>query len=718
MTKANSSIASSSRVAASTTSDHVHSMDTTGGGGNVASSRGGSISFSDQKHPSKNNSSRGGTTASGTATTPGDASTLHSTHMMWNNNTPEMIQSRLELEQKIRQRNEATRNTRLRRNRMQPQKLCEQSEEDDDDSDDENAILLNKAKSNKDGGGGPVPKVLRDLLLQTAIFGIDTTARLSKPTLDITKNMLLPQIIIPLFLEVWETYVPARIQTWLKVVPTSLKNLANLLCGTQAGKALVMKAGQLGEDAIDVASSEVARQFWIDATVALIKFFESLHTPEVKAMLDQLAVGACRLVDVLSSGKAKQVWFDASEALWALIEVVSDEVMVMSLAEGCAQICFALENERESLKQRRCNEGQGFTSQRRRERDRRQMGTYPPGKAVLRDGGGREGFGEALMDSLGRYNLDEFEEEMYDGPPQRVIVPTSSSEFLDGGQRNDGSGAIPHTMDDAAVFPNVLSDDDESEITTEIEDLHCGEDLVDQDEVHQQNKESENPPPRNNKLSYEQDAHGDYNAILQERIDQLHWHSNGEGAASETNDNFDEPILQFYRKLNEVLVETRKHGRDLRQAALGDKPSKQEVETDSDRKTQSKDHVDPTPSIPVEKNIGMFRFRKWKFIIIAAIFCMATMCMTWFALGCYGLYILVSGGGGHINQYLPFPNKMQHPSNIVIHITTSEDQEFTNECDATRGKESNSQQNKKVASITWEEWNEMKLGVERAIGKR
>ncbi|KAL7427540.1 hypothetical protein ACHAXH_000875 [Discostella pseudostelligera] len=701
-------------------------MDTTGGG-NVASSRGGSISFSDQKHPSKNNSSRGGTTASGTATTPGDASTLHSTHMMRNNNTPEIILSRLELEQKIRQRNEVTRNTRLRKNRNQPQKLSEQSEDDDDSDDDDDAILRNKAKSNKDGGGGPVPKVLRDLLLQTAIFGIDTTARLSKPTLDITKNMLLPQIIIPLFLEVWETYVPARIQTWLKVVPTSLKNLANLLCDTQAGKALAMKAGQLGEDAIDVTSSEVARQFWIDATVALIKFFESLHTPEVKALLDQLAVGACRFVDVLSSGKAKQVWFDASEALWALIEVVSDEVMVMSLAEGCAQICFALENERESLKQRRIREGQDLSSQRRRERDRRQIGTYPPGKAVLRDGGARDGFGEALMDSLGRYKLDEFEEQMYDGPPQRVIVPTSSSEFLDGGQRNEESKAIPNTMDDAAIYPHVRSDDDESEITTEIEDLHCGEDPVDHDEGHQQNKESENLPRRNNKLSYEQDAHGDYNAILQERIDQLHWHSNDESAASETNDNFDEPLLQFYRKLNDVLVETRKHGRDLRNVAQGGKPSKQEEEADrgkpskqeeeadSDRKAQSKHHVDPSPSKPLKSSTRMFRFRKWKFIIIAAIFCIATLCMMWFALGCFGLYILVSGGGD-INPYISFPNKRQHPSNIAIQIISPE--EITNECDATRGKESNCQQNKKAAFITWEEWNEMKLGVERAIGKR
>lgn len=708
MTKTNSSIESSSRVAASAKSEpepthnvvrSVASASASGGtystNINITRQGGAGESYSEQqKHQSK---SYGGTDSR--TATYGDGSSL---------NSPEMMKSRRELEQKIRHRNEArsTRHNRTLRTRNHPQMLSEQSEDEDDDS------QRNKAKSNH-GDGGPISKVVKDLLLQTALFGIDTTARLSKPTLDLTKNMLLPQIIIPLFLEVWENYVPARIQTWLKVIPTSLKNLANLLCDTQAGKALILKTGQLGEDALDVASSEVARQFWIDATVALIKFFEALHTPEMKAWLDQLAVGACRLVDVLNSGKAKQVWFDASEALWALIEVSSDEVMVMSLAEGCAQICFALENERESLKQRRQKVGltqKELTSQRRRERDRRQMGTYPPGKAVLRDGEGRDGFGEALMDSLGRYKLEEFEEQMYDGPPQRVIVPTSSSsEFLEGDLIHQTGSAILNTMDDAAIQPHLRSDDSESEITTEIEDLHFGENAAgDHEEVHQRNNESVNPPRCNN-ISYEHDSHGDYNAILQERIDQLHWQSNGDCAASEKYDTVGEPILQFYRKLNEVLVETRKHSKNVRSTTQERTPLKQESEPDIDRETQSK-HVDPSPSTPLESSTGIFRFRKWKLIIIATLLCIATMCIMWFALGCFGLYILVSGGG-YLQQLHPFQNNRQHPSNIVIQIMSSESQESTNDCNV-------SQQNKKVASITWEEWNELKLGVETAIGKR
>jgi len=163
----------------------------------------------------------------------------------------------------------------------------------------------------------------------------------------------LPQVILPLFVELFERYVPSRLRTWARVGPTSVRNLWNLLRETDAGRSLGGKVASLGEDLADAAGSEIGRQCVVDATVAAIRLLESLRTPEVKTLLDQWAVGTCRLVDALASGKAKQVYFDIAEALWALIEVGSDEATVASLAEGCAQVCFALENERESLLMRR-----------------------------------------------------------------------------------------------------------------------------------------------------------------------------------------------------------------------------------------------------------------------------------------------------------------------------------------------------------------------------
>jgi hypothetical protein len=167
--------------------------------------------------------------------------------------------------------------------------------------------------------GLPLPNALTDLLLQAAFLGIDTTAKLSKPTLALTKNTLLPQIILPLLREIVEEYAPVRLQAWMKVVPTSLENTQTLFWGTETGRALGERAGRLGAHALEVASSAAARQCLIDATASLIRLLEALHTPEVRAALEQCAVGACRVADVLSSGGAKQLCFDATDAAWALV---------------------------------------------------------------------------------------------------------------------------------------------------------------------------------------------------------------------------------------------------------------------------------------------------------------------------------------------------------------------------------------------------------------
>ena len=83
----------------------------------------------------------------------------------------------------------------------------------------------------------------------------------------------------------------------MKVVPSSLRNVKDLLLETDSGKELGEKTLNLGENLVDVTSSDAARQCLIDYTVLLIKLLEALHTPEVKSMLDQAAVGACRIVD-------------------------------------------------------------------------------------------------------------------------------------------------------------------------------------------------------------------------------------------------------------------------------------------------------------------------------------------------------------------------------------------------------------------------------------
>ena len=123
-----------------------------------------------------------------------------------------------------------------------------------------------------------------------------------------------------------------------------------------------------------------------------------------------------------------------------------------------------------------------------------------------------------------------------------------------------------------------------------------------------------------------------------------------------------------------------------------------------------------TSSLSVSR--GGFGIRKswWRLIIIATLCVVAMMSVLWFALGCYGFYVLVLGGG-HVYRPLPSPNEMRELSNIVIQIvTTPSSQDATDECDVTDGRGRFVDHNRLAASITSDDWNAMKLGVDRALG--
>mmetsp|Transcript_18379 Transcript_18379/g.30121 ORF Transcript_18379/g.30121 Transcript_18379/m.30121 type:complete len:759 (+) Transcript_18379:123-2399(+) len=583
------------------------------------------------------------------------------------NTTPQRIHSsRRDLEQKLRYRSNRHRNNATFQHRSSKIQINALSNTND-------VVDGQHNNSSNNNESAPLPKALTELLLQTAILGIDTTAKLSKPTLALTKNTLLPQIILPLLTELWETYAPDRLQTWMKVLPSSLKNLHDLLWETYAGQQFGQKSFQLGEDIVDMVSSEVARQYCIDVTVTLIKLMDALHTPEVRKLLDQFAISMCRLVDVMSSGKAKQVWFDVSDTIWAALEVGSDEVMVMALAEGCAKVCFALERERESLKRRKRNVRDGSddevgksgkvkterliaASRRRKERDQRQMETYPPGKDVLREGSGRDDIEDVLMDGLASFTKDydqqredndaiDDADQIYmnmssivhnnDRPPQKVIVPANSME--------DFSQPFP----DAHA---VVDRDDESEITTEIEDLRGSDGNVDdcnnlRPQMSANMHTTDTPQQQGGALVYESEQvntldnaeHVDDDAVSDEK-----------DGISERYDNFDEPVLQFYRRLNDVLTQTRK-GFKMREALepkQNDASSRRAGNTNNvrndDTATESRYKENDTEEPARSDGSGLFSISKkwWKLLLVALIFGTLTMCLLWALLGCYGFYVI------------------------------------------------------------------------------
>ncbi len=716
-TSATTSVASSSRVR-STASAPIFSAESNDNAAIKSDQRA-------SKHPS------------GKLPEVADGNSFHSSPQLaqnYYNGTPQRLRSsRRDLEQKLRYRS----NARDRNYAATFQHRSGKTKTNDPANTNDNK--QNSNVSDNYNESAPLPKALTDLLLQTAILGIDTTAKLSKPTLALTKNTLLPQIILPLLSELWETYAPDRLQTWMKVLPSSLKNLHDLLWETDAGQQFGQKSLQLGEDLVDTISSEVARQYCIDLTVTLIKLMDALHTPEVKNLLDQFAISMCRIVDVMSSGKAKQVWFDLSDTIWAALEVGSDDVMVMALAEGCAKVCFALERERDSLNRRKRIVGDEShevgksgkiktdklieASRRRKERDQRQMETYPPGKDVMRNKGGRADIEDVFMGGLGSFTRDDDQHgevnkaeddadkiymnmgsivDNYDRPPQKVIVPTSSMEDL------PQPFTDPHT---------ALDRDDESEITTEIEDLRRSDGNVEQ---------SNNLPPQKSAstqvtndqqlqekaLAYEVEQSNPLGNGTLFNDDTL---SNDQEGASEQYDNFDEPVLQFYRRLNDVLTQTRKEVRirEALETKHHDAFSKRAGCTTSNARKVDTSIGPSNADIDVERSARhdgneVFSISKkwWKLLLVAFLCGTVMMCLFWAALGCYGFYLVFIA---EAHAPMPAAQDMQQP--IVIQIVTTSNQGLNNACTV----ETDESDHRNVASISLDDWNELSIDVDAAI---
>jgi hypothetical protein len=131
---------------------------------------------------------------------------------------------------------------------------------------------------------------------------------------------------------------------------------------------------RVGVDVVDTLSSDAARQGFIDAMATLVKLSEALHTPETKALLEQMSVLGCRIVDAASVGRNKQLFHDFYEALWAGFELAADPSTTVALAEVTACLCYALEME--EAYHRRKDPSAKRAAKRRHELNRYQRQTY------------------------------------------------------------------------------------------------------------------------------------------------------------------------------------------------------------------------------------------------------------------------------------------------------------------------------------------------------
>lgn len=577
-----------------------------------------------------------------------------------------------------------------------------------------------------------------NLLLQTAYFGIDATARLSKPTLDLSLKVLVPMLN-----ELITHYVPARITSWLSVGSTSIKNIWNLLRSTSAGQTLVTRSVAVGESITDTCSSDLGRQCVIDGYILLIRLLESAHTPEVKCVLDQSARLLCRLVDVLACGKAKGSYYELVELVWAAIQTGNDEAMITSLAEGCAQICYALENEhltRASERRSRQDQGHGraggaATAKRRRERDRRQLGTYPPGRKVVSDYESAKGKNDDYQDAWNDgFNIKDSDDDAFGG--WVPLQEDTSQEGLYADMENIpiNEEKVDNEEDEKIRPPKIvltnsfemnhelLSPDNklpriESDITTEMEDLHCSG--VDNDEsgsLPTKVKGSGKP------LQYEQGEDDNY-ANNDSKVNRSNDDNENNNDNNNDNDNvptFDESIQQFYRRMNEVLVETRKQSKLQYNSSRVDKLLKE------DKGLVTKDTTVQYNTTPLKSSsstglTGRYYYNVYLLLILGV----ASMCTLWFTLGCYGFYVLVLGGGSSRRQvYLPPASAHEkYPelaSNIIIQIVTPETMDgittgSKNSWWSTSTGSNKNNNNGGVVSITLEDWKKVQHGVASAM---
>jgi hypothetical protein len=203
---------------------------------------------------------------------------------------------------------------------------------------------------------------------------LSTTGKLVAPPLYVTRNIILPNL--------WhacQDYItsstPVRAKSWFKIISSSVHHFFSVLRGTARGKVFRHRVVRVGGDILDSISSDDARQLLMDSMGVLVKTAEALHTPEVKALLDQWSVLGCRLVDTAASGRNKQLVHDVSAMIYSACELLADPSTTLALAEVTAYLCHALEMEDAAMHQADKDEADQQAA-RRHERDAYQRATY------------------------------------------------------------------------------------------------------------------------------------------------------------------------------------------------------------------------------------------------------------------------------------------------------------------------------------------------------
>ena len=71
------------------------------------------------------------------------------------------------------------------------------------------------------------------------------------------------------------------------------------------------------------------REMLVDSVGAAVKLADALGTPQVKALLEHVAVLPCWIEDVTSTPAARQLYHNLIEAIWATLELAANPEHVL-----------------------------------------------------------------------------------------------------------------------------------------------------------------------------------------------------------------------------------------------------------------------------------------------------------------------------------------------------------------------------------------------------
>jgi hypothetical protein len=279
-----------------------------------------------------------------------------------------------------------------------------------------------------------------ELLKMAGGVTLSTTGKLASPPLHVTRTVLLPAL--------WQTLAdyltsvtPLRVKDWFRILWSSVHHIISVIGNTNKGKIFQNKLCTVSGGLLDCVSSDVSRQALMDGMASVVKLNEALHTPQVKALLEQLSVLACRLVDVAASGRNKKLLHNVSDAAWAGLELMSDPSCTLALAEVTAYLCYALEMEDALHREEVVPVDRKRAAQRRHERNAYQKQTYVDPNLTTDANSTVE---QVLLSSLGEITTGRDEASF----PSNVILnthgeqsaPVSEKDWLQGEAEEEVDG--------------------------------------------------------------------------------------------------------------------------------------------------------------------------------------------------------------------------------------------------------------------------------------